>query len=390
MIIHVDMDAFYASVEERENPSLVGRPIVVGGTPEGRGVVAAANYQSRKFGIHSAMATAAAIKRCPHLIVLPVRMNLYANVSTQINHIFSRYTPQIEPLSLDEAFLDVTASERLFSGAVQIGQKIKQDIKNELALVASVGIAPNKFLAKIASDLDKPNGFMVVAREDIHRFLDPLPASRLWGVGKASAARFENFGIRTIGQMRQQSVEFMQRNFGKSGLHLLQLANGIDPRPVVTDVEAKSISHERTFASDINDKEVLRAVLLELTEQVARRLRRHNLRGTTIQIKVRFADFQTITRSVTVTEPCNTTKPIWQCAARLLDTRLPKNHLPIRLLGMGVSGFENRAAQGDLFSEDGREQEQIDSIADQINAKFGVSSLHRASLVKRSDRIKLP
>ncbi len=302
MILHVDMDAFYASVEERDQPQLVGKPVIVGGTPEGRGVVAAANYVVRRFGVHSAMPTSQALRLCPTAIVLPVRMDHYANISRHIRTIFERFTPLVEPISLDEAFLDVTGSKTMFGPAASMAVRIKQEILSETRLVASVGVAPNKFLAKIASDLEKPDGLVIVAPDGVQAFLDVLPVERLWGVGKVAQGVLERMGVRTIGALRQTPQRTLTDRFGKSGEHLWQLAHGIDDRPVVPDREAKSISHETTFATDVDDADVLRAWLLELTEQVARRLRRYGLRGRTVNMKVRFADFRTITRSQTLPE----------------------------------------------------------------------------------------
>ena len=271
MILHVDMDAFYASVEERENPRLAGRPVIVGGTPEQRGVVAAANYEARRFGVHSAMSSATARRLCPQAVVLPPRIQYYAEVSRQIHAIFERYTPLVEPLSLDEAFLDVTGSEHLFGTAESIGGRIKEDIRAELRLVASVGVAPNKFLAKIASDVNKPDGFVVVPPESVQQFLDPLPVGRLWGVGRVTGHTFQQLGVDTIGQLRTLSLAALEQLAGRVGVRLWNLARGVDDRKVVPDREAKSISHETTFAADLTDPETLRAWLLELTEQVARR-----------------------------------------------------------------------------------------------------------------------
>jgi DNA polymerase IV len=259
MILHVDMDAFYASVEEREHPDLAGKPLIVGGMPAGRGVVAAANYEVRKYGVHSAMPTATALRLCPQATVIPPRLSFYAEVSGQIRDIFDHYTPLVEPLSLDEAFLDVTGSEALFGASVDIGREIKLAIRKDLHLTASVGVAPNKFLAKIASDIDKPDGFVVVDEDRVQDFLDPLPVGRLWGVGRVTSRVFDRLGIETIGDVRRVPVDEMRQHFGQTGEHLWQLAHGIDERRVVPDRDAKSISHETTFAEDISDLETLRA-----------------------------------------------------------------------------------------------------------------------------------
>lgn len=381
MILHVDMDAFYASVEERDRPELVGKPLIVGGTPDGRGVVAAANYEVRKFGVHSAMPTARALRLCPQAIVVPPRMGYYAEVSEQIREIFDHYTPLVEPLSLDEAFLDVTGSEPLFGSSVAIGREIKQSIRDKLRLTASVGVASNKFLAKIASDLEKPDGFVVVEAHRIQDFLDPLPVGRLWGVGRVAGQVFESLGITTIADVRRMPVEALREHFGQTGEHLSQLARGIDERRVVPDREAKSISHETTFAVDIDDMETLRAWIAELAEQVGWRLRRHRLRGRTVNIKVRYADFHTITRAETLPDATNVTDEIWQAAVRLLTDRLPERRLLIRLLGVGVSHFENpEQVQALLFEdEDHARQSRLDQAADTLRERFGTDALRRGS-----------
>jgi DNA polymerase-4 len=387
MILHVDMDAFYASVEERDNPSLVGRPVIVGGTAEGRGVVAAANYEARKFGVHSAMTAAHAVRLCPQAVFIRPRMERYAEVSRQIRAIYEEFTPLVEPLSLDEAFLDATGSEPLFGSSAEIGLQIKRRIRNELHLVASVGVAPNKFLAKIASDLQKPDGFVVVEQDQVQEFLDPLPVGRIWGIGKVTGQVFDRFGISTIGQLRHLSIETLEELFGSSGAHYWRLAHGQDDRPVVPDRVAKSISHETTFAEDIAESEVLQAWLVELAEQVARRLRRHELKGRTVELKVRFADFHTITRSLTLTEPTNITLYLLQAGTELLRTKLPKGHLPVRLLGLGVKGFDDSGcSQRQLFDEPIRErQRQIDRVADEITEKFGRAAIRRGKGREESD-----
>lgn len=390
MILHVDMDAFYASVEERDRPELVGKPLIVGGTAEGRGVVAAANYVVRKFGVHSAMPTATAMRLCPQAIIVRPRMSHYAHISGQIREIFERYTPLVEPLSLDEAFLDVTGSQLLFGSAVQIARRIKDDIYRELRLVASVGVAPNKFLAKIASDLEKPNALVVVQPDQIQEFLAPLPVSRLWGVGRVTGQVFDRLGIQTIGEVRQMSPEVLHRHFGKQGEHFSKLARGIDERQVVPDREAKSMSHETTFATDISDHDVLRAWLQELAEQVAYRLRRHQLRGRTVELKLRFSDFRTINRSLTLPHPTDITHEIWQTVATLLDAALPARRSAVRLLGVGVSGFEVPGQkQLSLFPDESRERDsRLDQVRDLINDKFGKGALNRASGLQNQTELK--
>ena len=383
-ILHVDMDAFYASVEVREQPGLAGRPVIVGGSPRGRGVVSAANYEARRFGIHSAMPTARAMRLCPDAVCLPGRMSLYASVSRQIREIFNRYSPMVEPLSLDEAFLDVTDSQRLFGSAAEIANAIKQAISNELSLVASVGIAPNKFIAKIASDLDKPDGFVEVMPEEVQAFLDPLPVSRIWGVGKATGNELDRLGITTIAQLRQQAEAVLQDRFGKFGNHLWRLANGMDDRPVVSDSEAKSISNETTFDSDISNRDTLRAWLMELTEQVCWRLRQQDLFGRTVQIKLRFTDFSTITRSHTLPEATQQTKQVWQAVMALFDKAMQSESRRLRLVGVGVSGLSETAqrpqVQTDMFEqpEDTR-QTQLDEVADAIKSRFGSGGIRRGT-----------
>ncbi|MBC8870943.1 MAG: DNA polymerase IV [Planctomycetes bacterium] len=379
MILHVDMDAFYASVEERDQPALVGKPVIVGGTPEGRGVVAAANYVAREFGVHSAMPAATAKRLCPHAVFLRSRMAYYAEISEQIRAVFERYTPLVEPLSLDEAFLDVAGSESLFGSAVSIGQRIKQDIRDHLELVASVGVAPNKFLAKIASDLQKPDGFVIVEPGQEQQFLDPLPIGRIWGVGRVTGRVFEKLGIHTVGRLRQVPIELLRHHFGNSAEHLWNLAHGIDERRVVSEREAKSVSHETTFAEDIEEPEVLRAWLLELSEQVACRMRRHGLKGRTVHLKVRFDDFNTVTRAQTLPEATNVTKEIWRTVDQMLAERMPARRLRVRLLGVGMSGLITRElTQLSLFPEAGHEREsRLDKVADRIKEKFGPTSLQR-------------
>jgi len=385
MILHVDMDAFYASVEELDDPGLVGRPVVVGGTPDGRGVVATANYAAREYGIHSAMPASRARRLCPHAVFIRSRMQRYAEVSRSLRDIFVRYTPLMEPLSLDEAFLDVTSSLRLFGDGEAIARRIKGEIHAELGLVASVGVAPNKFLAKLASDLDKPDGLVVVPADAVEAFLAPLPVARLWGVGKVSNRGLAEMGVHSIGDLCRLPEDLLVSRFGKSAAGLARLARGIDDRRVVPDRDAKSISHETTFATDIGDAEVLRSWLLELTEQVATRLRRQDRRGKTVFIKVRYADFRTVTRSAGLDAPSNLTRELYVTAARLLQTQLARNPQPLRLLGMGASSMSSEALeQGQLFDQGGREQQRrIDTIVDAIKSRFGNRAMRRGGGARR-------
>ncbi|NNJ96087.1 MAG: DNA polymerase IV [Gammaproteobacteria bacterium] len=385
MIIHIDMDSFYASVEIRENPDLAGLPVVVGGSASGRGVVATANYEARKYGVLSAMPMAHALRLCPDLVCLPVNMPLYVNVSKQIRDIFYRYTPEIEPLSLDEAFLDVAGSEKLLGSAAAIARKIKQDIKNECNLIASAGVAPNKFVAKIASDIDKPDGYVLVAQNEVQDFLDPLPVNRIWGVGKKTEQQLRQIGIKTIQDARYWPADDMIKRFGKMGDHIQRLAQGLDKRAVISDAKAKSISAETTFANDIEDKDALLAILLQLTEQVAARLRDKDIKGRTVNIKIRFHDFNTITRSKTLPENTNQTRKMWNTVKQLFLGVWQQDVRPIRLVGVGISNFsENMELQRDLFTDSPEQafeqnvrQEKLDALGDEINEKFGKSKLRR-------------
>lgn len=387
-ILHVDMDAFYASIEERDHPELKGQPIIVGGRAESRGVVSAANYAARKFGVHSAMPMKTARSLCPHAHYFPVRMKDYAAVSHTLQQIFQRFTPLVEPLSLDEAFLDVTGSELLFGSGAEIARTIKREVQETLHLIASVGVAPNKFLAKIASDADKPDGLVIVAPDRIHEFLDPLPISRIWGIGKVATRRFNQLGIQTVAQLRALEPKLLTELFGEQGAHLWKLAQGLDERPVVPERQAKSISRETTFSRDVTDLEILKSVLIELVEDVARRLRKNQLRGKTIQLKIRYDDFSTFTRASTIAQPTDITRDIQAAALQMLEHRLPARRLSIRLIGVGVSGFDQSAVQQrSLFDEeDQQKHSRLDQIKDQIADRFGMDSLKRGNRILNDAR----
>ncbi len=378
-ILHVDMDAFFAAIEVLDQPALAGKPIIVGGTPEQRGVVATASYEARRYGIHSAMSSWKARQLCPHAIFLPPRRRRYVECSRQVFAIFGDYTPLVEQVSIDEAFLDVTGNRRLFGAPETIAREIKRRIRQEVGLTASVGIAPNKFLAKLASDMEKPDGLVVVAPERIDAFLLGLPVGKLWGVGEKTRRRLSELGIRTVADLRNYPVELLEQHFGTQGLAMRELAFGRDDRPVVAASEAKSIGSETTFARDIAEPARLRAILDELAEKVARRLRREGLRARTVHLKARYADFTTVTRSETIETATARSGAIRDLARRLFDQRLGRPSLPMRLLGVSVSNLEPAGAgQIDLFP-DPREQkdEALDHLLDRIGEKYEKTAIQR-------------
>jgi len=373
------MDAFYASVEQLDNPELIGKPVIVGGDPKKRGVVSAASYEVRKFGVHSAMPMSQAIRLCPNAIVLPVRMKRYVELSKEIHTIFKQFTPQIEPISLDEAFLDVTGSLRLFGSAEKIGRDIKHQIKKQLGLVASVGIAANKFLAKLASDLEKPDGFVIITEENKQQILGPLPVSRIWGVGKVTEKALTSKGIDTVKQLQETPADILRNIFGDQTSHMLRLAQGVDNREVESSREAKSISSEQTFATDIDDKDILLDVLLHQVEDVAHRLRLNDLEAKTITLKLRYDDFRTITRSNTVDHPTNITEILLQEAEQVFLKWHKKSAGALRLVGFGASGLQKAGSgQHQLFTEPEQEkQKRLDEAFDAIRDKFGHDALRR-------------
>ena len=380
-IIHVDMDAFFASVEQLDDPDLKGKPLIVGGTVEQRGVVAAASYEVRKYGIHSAMPTSQALRLCPNLIIRPPRMSRYSEISNQIHKIFYDYTPEIEPISLDEAFLDVTGSIQLFGSAEKIGKEIKTRIKQELGLTASVGIAPNMFLAKLASDLDKPDGLVIITEENKQQILDPLPISKIWGIGKVTNKALERIGIKTIEQLRNTSLNSLKKVLGNQAENILRLAKGIDSRDVESVHEAKSISAEETFSKDIQDKDTLLGVLLHQVEEVSSRLRAEEFEARTITLKIRYADFRTLTRSSTFENPTNTTKTLWQEAQSVFNKWYKSSAEPLRLLGFGTSNLVQQGTGQKLLFSDPEEEKQknIDSVFDKIRERYGEDSLRKGS-----------
>jgi len=338
-IIHIDMDAFYASIEQRDHPEYRGKPICVGGSPEGRGgVVATASYEARKFGIHSAMSSKRAQQLCKHAIFVRPRFEAYKEASRKIRDIFHRYTDLVEPLSLDEAYLDVTEDKQQIGSAIEIAKLIKQAIKDELQLTASAGVSVNKFVAKVASDFNKPDGLTFIGPSKIEKFVEKLPVTKFHGIGKVTAEKMKKMGINTGADLKKLSEHEMVRHFGKSGRFFYKIVRGIDTRDVTPNRETKSVGAEDTFPFDLNEiKDMLRE-LDKLSTLVFDRLENHKLRGRTITVKIKYGDFRVITRSKSFAEPVNDLDTIVQTAHQLLAQTEPEGS-SIRLLGVSVSNF---------------------------------------------------
>ncbi len=382
-ILHVDMDAFYASVEQRDNPELRGKPVVVGGSSN-RGVVAAASYESRKFGIRSAMPMAEAMRRCPELVRVPVRMEHYKAASKQVFAIFREYSPLVEGLSLDEAFLDVTASLKLFGSAEAIAVDIKRRIREATRLTASVGVAMNKLVAKIASDLDKPDGLVVITADNVNERLDPLPVSVIPGIGRETLARLHAIGIRTVADLRLGDARRLEPVFGRFTQRVRDRAAGIDDRPVTPERGEKSISAEETYDTDLETQADMERALLKLTERTAARLRKAGLDAGTVQVKIRQQDFTTATRQMALKPPGNGTDAIFAVARELLtEWRAEHPGARVRLLGVGGSKLFS-SGQQDLFAASGEAApDAVDRTVDEIRDRFGSSSVGRARTLDR-------
>jgi len=383
-ILHIDMDAFFAAIEQLDNSSYRGKPLIVGADPKGgigRGVVSTCSYEARKFGIGSAMPISQAYRRCPHGIYVRGRYSRYSEVSRQMMGILADFTPQIQKISVDEAFLDVTKSLDLFGDAEQLARTVKQRISEELQLTASVGVAPNKFLAKIASDLEKPNGLVFVNPGEEKSFLEPLRISRLWGVGKKTAAALQKMGIETIGQIAALSEVELNARFGKWGNALWRLSHGLDDREVVAYGIQKSISQERTFEEDVDDIEVLENTLAHLSESLGRLMRKDGLKGRTVTLKLRFEDFSTFTRSKTFADFVDSSRIIRGVVVSLFR-RASKTDKKVRLLGVGVSQLNSVAGeQLGLFEQDAPLNNKLTKLLDSLQDQFGEDKIKRASLL---------
>jgi len=401
MVFHVDMDAFYASVEQLENPHMRGKPVIVGGVDSARGVVSTASYEARVFGIHSAMSVAEARKRCPHGIFINGRQSVYADYSKRLMDCLSEFSPSLEQISVDEAFMDMTGSEKLFGDAPVSGMKLKQMIQDRLGITASIGIAENKFLAKLASDVNKPNGLKVVLPSEVQSFLDPLPVGKLWGVGKKSVQSLHQLGLYHIAQLKKYSLENLVSHVGENfAHHIYALAEGKDNRELVPERVEKSISHERTFEEDTGDTDLIGALLLDLSERVARRARKDELQGRTITFIWRNPDFSRQSNSQTLSEATDSSQIIFETVLKLFtvtstllgEDRLKKsgprqnfvtrprvNNRQFRLIGVRLSQFILESQQLSLFTNE-KPQTNVDVAMDAVRNKFGEGAIRRARL----------
>ena len=377
-IMHVDMDAFYASVEMLDNPELKGKPVIVGGVDmNNRGVVSTASYEARKYGVHSAMPIYKAKKLCPNGIYISGRMERYKELSIEIHKIFHKYTPKVEKISIDEAFLDLKGCHKLFGTSEKIGKKIKNEIEDKVGLTASVGISKNKFLAKLASTIDKPDGFKIIYTDEVDDFLDDLPIGMLWGVGNKTEELLHEQGIKTIGMLKKIPKYELENQFGKLGIKLYNLARGKDNREVISEEEIKSISQEETFSDNLTSKLDIFSALMGMTDKVSERLHNKDLRGKTVFIKVRYSDFKTYTRRKTVKNYINSTDSIYDLAKKLLINNNLLNNKPIRLLGIGVSNLSPDNEQQLSLFEKNIKKEKLNETIFEIKDKFGSKSLRR-------------
>jgi DNA polymerase-4 len=382
-IIHLDMDAFYPSVEVLDHPALKGKPVIVGGGRK-RGVVSSASYEARKFGVHSAQPMAEAMRLCPHGVFLPVRMSRYKEVSSKVFEIYQRFTPLLEPLSIDEAFLDVTGSVLLFGDAAEMAATIKEAVLREIGLTVSAGVAPSKFVAKIASDMEKPDGLTVVEPHGVRAFLYPLPISRMWGVGKVTQAALKDLGVHTFGDLSRLPVEVLERRFGAHGRQMHLLSMGSDEREVVPEHAVKSVGHEETFLEDLEALTDIQREVLSLSEKVARRLRKLALSGKTVTLKVKYCDFTQITRSETLSQFTNDGMTLYGAARGLIE-KTEAGKRPVRLLGVSLSLLKTcREDQLTLFGPELQEKRRmLNQALDGLQDKHGEGSVRPGILIGR-------
>ena len=385
-ILHCDLDAFFASVEQLDNPSLRGKPVIVGGSRHSRGVVSTCSYEARKFGIRSAMPAAQAYRLCPQAVFLPVNMPRYQEASRQVFSILSRYSPIMEIISIDEAFLDISGCSSLYGSPEKIGRLIKEQVYSELGLIISVGISYNKFLAKLASDMDKPDGFRIITERQAVELLRPLPVSRIWGVGQKTKESLNKLGIKTIGDIQDLPTGWLEDKIGSAGRLFWELAHGIDQRTVEPEHDRKSLGREETFPEDINDAAYLKKMIAQFSAELCRKLRQEKLQAASITIKLRYSDFKTITRSKTIT-PCNSDIIVTEIASELLDHSF-NNKQPRRLFGLSLGHLSPAASleQGSLFEPPlNTDHKSIDLLMDEIRNRFGPDAINRANLLPNKD-----
>ena len=389
IIIHIDMDAFFASIEELDHPEYKGKPLAVGADPKGgkgRGVLSTCNYEARKYGLHSAMPVSRAYFSCPHAIFVQPRMSRYKFFTKKIFSILNDFTPIVEPISIDEAFMDITGCTALFGPPVEIAQKIKKRIQDEVKLTASIGIAPIKFVAKIASDLEKPNGLVIVKQENLLEFLWPLPISKMWGVGKKTEDNLKKYGIKTIGDLANIPQKKIIKLLGKTGLHFWNLANGKDSRDVQRDDSVKSVSLEHTFNEDVENSSIIKQTIFSISDNVSRILRKKNLKGKTITLKIRLEDFSTFTRSQSQKEFIDSSKIINQITSKIFDN-FKRDGKKVRLIGIAVSNLNSSSGeQLGLFEKTDKKNKKIDEVIDLIQEKFGPGLIKKASILDHYSR----
>jgi nucleotidyltransferase/DNA polymerase involved in DNA repair len=391
IIVHVDLDAFFAAVEQLLHPEWRGKPVIVGANPHkgrGRGVVSAASYEARKYGVHSAMPVSKAYQLCPKGIFVVPQGNVYKEYSEKFFTVLHQFSPRVESLSIDEAFLDMSGSFSIFGDAESMGRSIKSEIKKQTQLTASVGIAPCKSVAKIGSDYDKPDGLTIIEPGKIQDFLDPLPVTKLWGIGKQTYQLLLKLGIKNVSQLRSYPHEILAKKFGKMGDHIYRMARGEDEREVIPFESVKSVSNERTFGEDVKDSELVLKTLFSLAEKVGGRLRRGKIKGSTIHLKIRFSDFKTYTRSHTLKKSTYLTEEIFNTIETLLDEFLPLESF-VRLVGVGVSHLQNESnSQLSMWDIADEKKLKMEMVMDQIQDKFGKTVIKHAESISAKTKKK--
>jgi DNA polymerase-4 len=384
-IMHIDLDAFFVSVEQVANPKLRGKPVVVGGRPQGRGVVAAASYEARAFGLHSGMPLVTASRLCPQAIFIQGSFPKYRDASQKFMAILADFSPFLEPMGLDEAYLDATGFESIHGSGHQMAAKIKQRVKEELGLTASIGIAGGKVVAKVASEMSKPDGLLEIAEGKEGSFLAPLPTARLPGIGQKTERKLKRLGITTIGKLSITPLSVLKSHFGASGEILQRFASGIDDREVEPPAAAKSISRETTFGQDTKDRSLLKATLRYLGERVGADLRRKGKRARCVTLKLRYADFTTITRRRTLSQTTDSDQAIFDTGVKLLGRELAGEKQPVRLVGIGVAELVAAGGQLAMLDSSARQQEQLNKAIDRIRQKYGFTAIQTGRTLKLKD-----